>query len=215
MKERLTVCCLIIFCLVLCLFSLASCGGGGEETTVSTEPEPEATVPATTAGGGKLVLQNVIGYNPTITKIGGEGKNYWVNGQQIEPNRYPDDGYWGRVEISLATGNETDQMLNVMYVCDADKNIVLAPSAIESDGVKGARIGKVAAVFVTSATRRSTEITFDASGSGELNYYVSGVRAGTWTVTAGGATQTVTATEDGGFLAFTAPAGQVTLTPAD
>ena len=100
-----------------------------------------------------------------------------------------------------------------MFVCDADKSPSLKATAIDTDDVKGAVIGKVAAVFVTNATRRSTTLTFTASGSGEYIYYVSGVKAGKWTVGAGGQTQTVTATEEGGLLVFTAPAGTVTLTP--
>ena len=51
------------------------------------------------------------------------------------------------------------------------------------------------------------------SESGEYTYYVSGVAAGNWSITAGGHKQTVTATEEGGLLVFTASAGTVTLTP--
>ncbi|MBR4335738.1 MAG: hypothetical protein IKP74_04715, partial [Clostridia bacterium] len=184
-----------------------------------TEPTVDGKTVTEVVGNGKLVLQNVIGNNVTITKRGGAGQNYLVNKGGVNnyvqlDNQYNrDDGYWGRVEISPATGNATDQLLNVMFVCDADKSPSLKATAIDTDDVKGAVIGKVAAVFVTNATRRSTTLTFTASGSGEYIYYVSGVKAGEWTVGAGGHTQTVTATEEGGLLVFTAPAGTVTLTP--
>ena len=185
-----------------------------------TEPKIDGKTVTEVNGGGKLVLQNVIGNNVTITKIGGAGKNYWINqnGQdnyvQLDNKYKRDDGYWGRVEISPATGNATDQLLNVMFVCDADKSPSLKATAIDTDDVKGAVIGKVAAVFVTSATRRSTTLTFTAGGSGEYTYYVSGVKAGNWILSVGGATKKLSATEDGGFLTFTAPAGAaITLTP--
>ena len=184
-----------------------------------TEPTVDGKTVTEVIGGGKLVLQNVIGNNVTITKRGGAGQNYLVNKGGVDnyvqlDNKYNrDDGYWGRVEISPATGNATDQLLNVMFVCDADKSPSLKATAIDTDDVKGAVIGKVAAVFVTSATRRSTTLTFTTGGSGEFTYYVSGVKAGKWTVAAGGHTQTVTATEEGGLLVFTAPAGTITLTP--
>ena len=77
----------------------------------------------------------------------------------------------------------------------------------------GTVIGKVAAIFVNAATRRTTALTVTAPGTGELTYYISGVQAGKWMLTAGGVSQTVTATEDGGLLVFTAPAGQVSLSP--
>ena len=136
-----------------------------EEPTIN---KTNKTVTAT-SGQGKLVLQNVIGAEGSgITSIGGTGKNYWVDGQQIEPNRYPLDGFWGRVEISTTAS----QLLNVMYVCDKSKSPNLTATAITSSVVKGAAIGNTAAVFVTDKTPRSSEFSFTAAGSGTLNYYV-------------------------------------------
>ena len=166
--------------------------------------------------GAKLVLQSVLG-GDNITSLGGANKNYLVNGVQKVPSRGSDDGYWGRVEISPNTGNQTDQLLNVMYVCDSGKTPAnVTATAISTDDVKGAAIGNVAAVFVTSATRRSTAFSFSVTRTGEVTYYVSGVRAGKWTVSIGSSfSETVTATPDGGLLVFTAPAGTtLTLTPA-
>ena len=124
----------------------------------------------------------------------------------------PDETFF---EISPNTGKTTDQLLNVMFVCDADKNPNLTATAIETADVNGAVIGKVATVFVCNSTRRSTAFTFGATGTGDLTYYVSGVKAGNWTVTVGDSVQTVRATEDGGLLVFTAPAGSVTVAPAN
>ena len=157
--------------------------------------------------GGKLVLQNVVGGN-TITTVQGyrdaSGTLYTA----------ADDGFWGRVEIATASA-KTNQLLNVMYVCDSDKNPAgLTATEITGSGINGAKIGKVAAIFVTSATRRTTTLTFTVSGSGNLTYYVSGVKAGKWVVAdSSGNTQRITASSDGGLLVFTAPAGQITLTP--
>ena len=125
-----------------------------------------------------------------------------------------DDGFWGRVEVTTAAA-KTNQLLNVMYVCDSNKNPA-GQTAVEisASGIKGARIGKVAAIFVTSATRRTEAFSFTTDGAGDLTYYVSGVKAGKWVVRdANGNTQRITATDDGGLLVFTASAGQITLTP--
>ena len=96
-------------------------------------------------------------------------------------------------------------------ICDADKDPGLTATAIETEKVKGTVIGSVAAVFVNSPDRETEEISFTAEGEGTLTYYVSGVAAGRWTINGG--TRTAKATEDGGLLVFTAPAGTVTLTP--
>ena len=182
--------------------------------TVSSPSIDAANKTVTVTGGnGKLVLQSVFG-GDNFEAIGGTGKNYWVNGTQIESNREPyDDGFWGRVEISPNTGKATDQLLNVMYVCGKTKSPNLKATQISSNEVKGAVIGNTAAVFVIDQNRRSTGFTFTATGTGTLNYYVSGVKAGNWTVKVGSNTQTVNVTEAGGLLVFSAPAGTVTLTP--
>ena len=159
--------------------------------------------------GGKLVLQNIVG-GDTITTVQGYydfGGTYYGAA---------DDGFWGRVEITTGSGSKTNQLLNVMYVCDANKNLTgQTATAISGNSyVSGAVIGKVAAVFVNSAERRSTVLSFTASGTGDLTYYVSGVKAGKWVVRdANGNSMRYTVTEDSGLLVFTAPAGQVTLTP--
>ncbi len=154
---------------------------------------------------GKLVLQNVTGDN--INKSAGSvvgNTNYNQN-----------DGYWGRVEISPSTGSSEDVLLNVMYVCHKDESPSLAAAGFSDGTVQGAVIGNTAAVFVKSASRRSTEFSFTASGEGILNYYVSGVAEGTWSVIVGGVTvNAATATADGGLLVFRAPAGAaITLRP--
>ena len=181
-----------------------------------TEPTIAGKTVTEVNGEGKLVLQSVFG-GDTIQKIGGEGNNYNVNGTQVaaDPTATSrEDGYWGRVEI-ITKGEKTQQMLNVMYVCDADKNPDLPASAIETADVKGAVIGKTAAIFVTANARRSTSFSFTAAGEGDLTYYVSGVKAGAWTIVANGQSQSVKASEEGGFITFTAPAGvEITLNPA-
>ena len=181
----------------------------------ATEPTIEGNRVSVVNGNGKLVLQNVIGNNVTISGVGGgAGYNYYVNGSQLSAGDR-NDGFWGRVEIKPATGNATDQLLNVMYVCDTDSDRNLVASSISTAVVKGAVLGNTAAVFVTSATRRTTAFSFTATGEGYLNYYVSGVAVGTWLVTAGGKTVDYdAATSDGGLLVFSAPAGtEITLTP--
>ena len=181
-----------------------------------TEPTISGKTVTEINGEGKLVLQNVFG-GDSIQKIGGENNNYNVNGTQVAADATStsrEDGYWGRVEIST-TGGKTQQMLNVMYVCDADKNLKLTARAIETNDVKGAVIGSTAAIFVTDTARRTTALSFTAPGEGDLTYYVSGVKAGRWTLIVNGQAKALTAGEDDGFLTFTAPAGvTITLNPA-
>ena len=178
------------------------------------EPTVEGGTVTACDGSGVLVLQSVIG-GDVMEKVGGDGKNYWLNGEQIATRDGEDDGYWGRVEISADGAGKTENMLNVIYVTDTGRqsSVSLPAAAIENEQVSGSVIGQTAAVFVNSATRASSALSFTTGGDGTLRYYVSGVAAGSWIVRVGSHTQTVTATEEGGLLTFSAPAGTVTLTP--
>ena len=147
---------------------------------------------------GKLVLQNVTGNS--ISKSAG-----CVVGNTDYDQ---DDEYWGRVEISPSTGRNEDVLLNVTYVCAKDDSPALTATGFSTSEVQGAVIGNTAAVFVKSATRRSTEFSFTAPGDGYLNYYVSGVAEGNWLAVVNGTIiGSATATSEGGFITFSAPAG--------
>ena len=182
------------------------------------EPSISGKTATVTNGDGKLVLQNVVG-NCTLSKVGGDKPANWTVGSKtyslVSAKSDKTDGYWGRLEVATASGSKNNIMLNAMYVCDKSKSPSgqTATAITNSSAATGAVIGKVAAVFADSASRQTSAFSFTASGSGTLTYYVSGVKAGTWTVKVGSTTKTATASSDGGLLVFTAPAGTVTLTP--
>ena len=182
-----------------------------------TEPTISGKKATVVNGSGKLVLQNVAG-DCTLSKVGGAKPANWTVGSKtydlISSKSDKTDGYWGRLEVATPSGSKNNVMLNVTYVCDKNNDPNLTATAItNSSAATGAVIGKVAAVFCDGASRQTSSFSFTTSGSGTLTYYVSGVKAGKWTVKVGSNTQTVTATEDGGLLVFTLPAGTVTLAP--
>ena len=181
-----------------------------------TEPTISGKTATVVNGDGKLVLQNVVG-NCTLSKVGGSKPANWTVGSKTYALTKDDktDGYWGRLEVATASGSKSSIMLNAMYVCDKSKSPSgqTATAITNSSSATGTVMGKVAAVFYDGASRATSSFSFTASGSGTLTYYVSGVKAGNWTVTVGSTTKTVSASSDGGLLVFTAPAGTVTLTP--
>ena len=178
-----------------------------------SEPTISGNTVSAFAGTGKIILQNIVG-GDRIEKIGGAGNNYVVNGSHVATKNGEDDGYWGRVEISPDNNSKYDVMLNVMYVTDTTNKTLTKATKITGDKVAGATIGNTAAVFVEESVKYDKAFSFVTTGQDEYNYYVSGVKAGKWTVTVGTTTLVVTATEEGGLLTFTAPAGSVTITPA-
>ena len=77
--------------------------------------------------------------------------------------------------------------------------------------VAGAKIFNRVAVFNKAKTRIENSVSFDVAGSeSDLKVNVAGLKAGTWTVKVNGTeVATQVASEDGGIIYFTAPAGEV------
>ena len=106
--------------------------------------------------------------------------------------------------------------MNVLYVTDkGNKDMATVKDTASENGLTGGVFNeKIAALFATSRTEAKTELSCKTSGSSSMDYYVSGLAAGKWRVTVNGnVIGTFTATEEGGLLTFTAPAGNVTVTP--
>ena len=175
---------------------------------------------------GMLTNQTLLPKDASITAIGGEGQQFMVGDTNYAPSdRYGLDSFeegWGRVEVSTTTSaaNQTDYLLNVMYVNDADETLELEEAVlIEADDVVGAKIFDRVAMFnkglTSEETRISDNITFEIPADADVDSYkvnVAGIQAGKWTVTTSdNQTQTVVATEEGGIVYFTAPAGTCTL----
>ena len=192
------------------------------------EPEVSGNVTTikrdTNGYNGKLVNQTLYPVDATIEKIGGAGSQWLINGINYVPNESTsananeDLNYgWGRVEISPSTEAEEDYFLNAMYVSDADSEAALKQAElIETEQVLGARLSDRAAVFTKNKERLSGSITFTVPGSGEVKIAAAGLAAGAWTVTAGGSDAgAAIATDEGGIIYFTAPAGEITLTLTD
>ena len=176
---------------------------------------------------GMLTNQTLLPESASITKIGGEGQQFVVGGVNYEPtNRFnlaPIEEGWGRVEISTTTANQTDYMLNVMYVNDADQALALEEAElIDAELVVGAKIFDRIAMFnkalVDEESRigGATEIAFTIPEDEAVTSYkvnVAGLQAGTWSIKVNGnVVDTQVATEEGGIIYFTAPAGVCTLT---
>ena len=171
---------------------------------------------------GMMTNQTLLPASPKIEKIGGKDKEFWMGDRNYAlkatiNNETSLEAGWGRIEISPQTGNNTDYFLNVMYVNDADKELALEKAElIENDAVAGAKIFNRVAVFNKAKTRIENSVSFDVAGSeSDLKVNVAGLKAGTWTVKVNGTeVATQVASEDGGIIYFTAPAGKYELTYA-
>ncbi len=179
--------------------------------------DTEKLTAVVTEGEGRLFLHSVSGAG-AISKIGGEGKAYWINGKNCLDTAATSDNasnIWGRIELTTS-GNLEDNMLTAMYVTDAANDKALDVTKIANDAVDGAQIKNNVAIFTKTKNnaQQAAEFSFTVSGAGIQNYYVSGVVAGTWKVSVDDATVAYIKVDEGeSILSFAAPAGTVSIEP--
>ncbi len=200
-----------------------------------------STITSDTDGyNGKLVNQTLLPADAQIERIGGEGKRYWINGTdhlpmkdskagpyetsngvsysapQLDEKRAATELGWGRIEISTQSENKVDYFLNVMYVSNADEQdkTVQTAELIETDTFVGAKILDRVAMFNREKDRTSDDVKFTVNGNETaLKVNVAGLDAGTWAIKVNGNDiGTQVASEDGGIIYFTAPAGEYEIT---
>ncbi|MBE7026437.1 MAG: hypothetical protein E7410_02555 [Ruminococcaceae bacterium] len=217
-------------------------GGKKKAFLLHSQEEPEVSGNVTTIKrterdyNGKLVNQTLLpaAENLAIEKIGGKDKRFWNKDQNwftleesgkatgSDAGRVEDvsgslEAGWGRVEIMPKKSGKVDYMLNVMYVGNADDNSpVEKAELIETDSFAGAKIFDRVVMFNKNKARTKDAVTFTVpGGEAALKVNVAGLEAGTWKISVNGSEiDTQIASEDGGIIYFTAPAGEYTLTYA-
>ena len=190
------------------------------DKTVTTENEGGRlvlTCLTAPAGSGSLIFEKHGGRNSGSYNAS-KSQNYLINGKQCVPSSNSDDGHWGRVEIIYATPKASVTFMNVLYVTDkGNTNAASVVSIEDAIGLEGGVFnGRIVGLFASARDGADETLSCTTSGEGYLDYYVSGVAAGEWSVSVNGADYgTYTATEEGGLLTFTAPAGKITISPTN
>ncbi len=168
---------------------------------------------------GKLTLDTLLPKSSNIEKVGGDQTGwYTVNGKNYDGQKFAsetDEGQTWRVEVSPTAANKEDHFLNVMQVSDADKENYLPTELVENDLFYGVTISDRAVFFSKDAKRTEGDFELSIPGSGKFQYTICDVSAGVYEVTVNGELQTIGVTEEGGVLAFTAEAGNVSVHKTD
>ncbi len=155
--------------------------------------EGNTTVIARTENGfnGKLVNKTLLpdNNNFTIEKVGGEGKEFMVDGYNYEskPNTgtVNEAGSW-RIELSPSKENTKDSFLNAMYVTDYDRNLPELPVyKAETSDMTGAVIRDRQIMFAKDGDRISAKsaVALQDNGFSDVKCMIADVREGLWKVT--------------------------------
>lgn len=193
-----------------------------------SEEEPQidgnkVVITRTTNGhNGKLVNKTLVPSvdNSRLEKIGGAGKEFWVDGKNYPVSTYidgtvPDMGNW-RVELSPAKSSADDVFLNVMYVTDADADLAELPvSADETEALYGIYALDKAVYFAKSRENINTSFNFTLPENGfeKTDCFVAGCSQGKWLITGNNTNIVVEIAEGNDSFSLELPSGTYTATP--
>ena len=157
--------------------------------------------------GGKMVVENLLPEEASISKIGGPGKEFWVESVgknfPMGTDRYgAEPGAW-RVEVSPAIPAEADNFLHVLTVMDAGTSKSPTASMVSSKELVGATILDRSVLFGRSGELLDSA-RFDISGRGKLKVLVCDLKPGNWTFRRNGElmSEEISATVDGECVYF-------------
>jgi len=147
-----------------------------------------------------------------IEPIGGEDKQWFVNGRNYVPlasyvpalHDNPFAYGWGRIEIYPEEKRIDDYFLNAMYVSDTtESSEVKKAEKIENENVLGGVLLSKAAIFAKGSERTSNDLSFTLPNDKEYSVAVANVKEGEWTVFQNGTeTGKYVSTRDGGIIYF-------------
>ena len=163
---------------------------------------------------GMLKCSTLLPSRRTIDKVGGEGREFLVDGvnypatpQPSRPDVACERGAW-RVEICPSSGAAADNFLNVMQIADNGCTAFHEVKPVEGEGVTGLVVSDRGVVFALDGGAVSGELSFTLPAACKL--LVTDLAAGKWTVSRDGKTVSKSAkvTAQDGCLYMDAVAGK-------
>ncbi len=146
---------------------------------------------------GKLVVKTLLPKSADLVKVGGAGKDSYVDGQNY-PNADKaamdnEQSQW-RVEISPKRSAKDDKFLHAMYVTDSKKNLPELPMIQESMGsFEGVTVMDRTVLFSRNKNGVNTVFTLNVRDNGyeKMSVLVTDLEVGKWQIA--GATETLVA----------------------
>ena len=165
---------------------------------------------------GMLHCETLLPQGVQAAKVGGPGKEFWVNGvnypadpRPSHPDMAGERGAW-RVELSPSAPSADDVFLNVIRVADNTEFSFEASTLLEGEGVTGVMVAGRGVVF--NKTLGVTDKAFKLHIPKDCQLLVTDLAAGKWKVSCNGKTllKAEPVSEEDGVLYFQALAGDYT-----
>lgn len=156
--------------------------------------------------------------NLVMSKVGGKGNEYSVNGvnypQYFSSERSSGDDVFWRTEISPKQPSETDVFLNVIQVMGASGNTQpLVVEKIEAGTHTGAKFGDRIVLFSKNSTTENQTIQVKIEGKGAFKVLLTDLARGDWKIFSLDKkyNRTSIVADENNLIYFEAPAGNYTI----
>jgi hypothetical protein len=164
--------------------------------------------------GGKLEVQSLLPTGAVMTKVGGAGREFWIESVQTNYATSKGNGAepcaW-RVEVSPASAALDDAFLHVLTVMDDTAAAGPAAQLLDTAGISGATLLNHAVIF-SKTGQPLTQAAFRLTGTGTHRVLVTDLEPGLWTVRKDGSPlATLSASQDAKCLYFESAPGLITL----
>lgn len=135
--------------------------------------------------GGKLVVESLLPENGEIVKIGGKGKEFWIestrtNYAPIKIRRHAEPGAW-RIEVSPRLKREADLFLHVLTVMDITTSSRPTVRRMETDTTVGAKVLDYIVLFAKE-NRLLRETRFTVKDKGSVKALICDLEPGIWSI---------------------------------
>ncbi len=152
--------------------------------------------------------------NQTISKIGGPGKEYWVDGKNWGTVTQEDAGRW-RIELSPKKASKSDNFLNVIQVMDAiphQEPMKVIKSVSTKGNYMAVSIGDRIVAQQLSLDKNTGLVEFTL-GEERKNYkvLVTDLKAGKWVITTTSGKTEATVSDPAGTAYFKCKGGKIRL----
>lgn len=134
--------------------------------------------------GGKLVVESLLPEKIEISKVGGLGKDFWIESTQTNyaatKGGAAEPGAW-RIEVSPTLNAKSDIFSHVLTVMDEHVSHGPAVQKIENDTLIGARVLDLA-VFFSKSGKLLKSAEFDVDGEEIIKILICNLEPGIWSV---------------------------------
>ena len=149
--------------------------------------------------------------NQVIQKIGGPGKEYWLDGNNWGSVTQEDAGGW-RIELSPVNTSLSDNFLNVIQAMDADKNAgkqIVDKVFSENGEYVAVQVKDRIVAEQLALGKNEKEIRFTLGDSKTIyKVLVTDLKAGKWKITSPAGIKHAGVTESAGTLYFESTGGK-------